>query len=93
MEEIEQPVAGLGPKGWDICGIVESQCDNTFYFPCKNQIFVRSFDTPTDLSSSSELSFFPSYVLFTFLNLPIVQQHPHSFSRAGVGHAEVYQQN
>lgn len=40
-DAMEQPVAVLGPKGWDICGIDESQCDNTFYFPCKNQIFVR----------------------------------------------------
>lgn len=38
----------------------------TFHVKIK-YLWEESFDTPTDLSSSYELSFFPSYVLFTFL--------------------------
>lgn len=38
--------------------------------------------------------FFPRVILFLIfaLNIPVVKDEPHSFSGAGVGHTEVYQQ-
>lgn len=68
--------------------------DLDIYSVTLNQSAIRKTMKIHVFRTGQESFFFPRVILFLIfvLNIPVVKDEPHSFSGAGVGHTEVYQQ-